>query len=102
MDTNVDPASTLQVVNQLIKHNKNFDLLAIPGAGHTSGGTYGDRKRWDFFVRHLIGVNPPRWTDAMKAAGTDAAGADEDDPVASPWVTEKNVVSSGVGRGPIT
>ena len=57
MDTNVDPASTLQVVNQLIKHNKNFDLLGIPGAGHTSGGTYGDRKRWDFFVRHLLGVN---------------------------------------------
>jgi dipeptidyl aminopeptidase/acylaminoacyl peptidase len=90
MDTNVDPASTLQVVNQLIKHNKNFDLLGIPGAGHTSGGPYGDRKRWDFFVRHLLGVNPPRWSDAMKAAGTQAAGADdESDPVASPWVTEK-------------
>ena len=89
MDTNVDPSSTLQVVNQLIVHNKNFDLLAIPGAGHTSGGAYGDRKRWDFFVRHLIGVNPPRWTDAMKAAGSENAGGDEEnDPLASPWVTE--------------
>jgi dipeptidyl aminopeptidase/acylaminoacyl peptidase len=85
MDTNVDPSSTLQVVNQLIKHNKNFDLLAIPGAGHTSGGSYGDRKRWDFFVRHLLGVNPPRWTDAMKAAGTAAAEAEDS---YAPWVSE--------------
>jgi dipeptidyl aminopeptidase/acylaminoacyl peptidase len=84
MDTNVDPASTLQVVNQLIKHNKNFDLLAIPGAGHTSGGAYGDRKRWDFFVRHLLGVAPPRWTDAMKTASTAAAAADEDDNPSEP------------------
>jgi dipeptidyl aminopeptidase/acylaminoacyl peptidase len=89
MDTNVDPASTLQVVNQLIKHNKNFDLLAIPGAGHTSGGAYGDRKRWDFFVRHLLGVNPPRWTDAMKTSSTAAADAAEEDALASPWVTER-------------
>ena len=90
MDTNVDPSSTLQVVNQLIKHNKNFDLLAIPGAGHTSGGAYGDRKRWDFFVRTLLGVNPPRWTDSMKAASTAAADADdEEDELASPWVTER-------------
>ena len=88
MDTNVDPASTLQVVNQLIKHNRNFDLLAIPGAGHTSGGAYGDRKRWDFFVRHLLGVNPPRWTDAMTATATAAAAEAENDPTASPWVTE--------------
>ena len=61
MDTNVDPSSTLQVVNQLIKHNKNFDLLYIPGAGHGSGGAYGEHKRFDFFVRHLLGVEPPAW-----------------------------------------
>ena len=57
MDTNVDPSSTMQVVNQLIKNDRNFDLLGIPGANHTSGGTYGDHKRWDFFVQHLLGVN---------------------------------------------
>jgi dipeptidyl aminopeptidase/acylaminoacyl peptidase len=98
MDTNVDPSSTMQVVNQLIKHNKNFDLLAIPGANHTSGGPYGDHKRWDFFVQHLLGVNPPRWTDAMKAAETQAAGAaeaDETDPLKSPWVTELGEGSGG-------
>jgi len=59
MDTNVDPASTYQVVNALIKANKAFDLLVIPGAGHTSGGPYGERKRNDFFVHNLMGVEPP-------------------------------------------
>jgi dipeptidyl aminopeptidase/acylaminoacyl peptidase len=92
MDTNVDPSSTMQVVNQLIKNDKNFDLLAIPGSNHTSGGPYGDHKRWDFFVQHLLGVTPPRWTPAMKATSTAAeadAAADEEDPLKSPWVTER-------------
>jgi dipeptidyl aminopeptidase/acylaminoacyl peptidase len=61
MDANVDPASTLQVVNALIKANKTFDLLVLPGAGHTNGGAYGDRRRYDFFVHHLLGVEPPDW-----------------------------------------
>ena len=59
LDTNVDPSSTMQVVNALIKANKVFDLLVIPGANHTSGGPYGERKRDDFFVHHLLGVEPP-------------------------------------------
>lgn len=41
MDTNVDPSSTMQVVHQLIKHNKDFDLLVVPGANH--GAARGDR-----------------------------------------------------------
>ena len=61
LDQNVDPSSTMQVVNQLIKHNKDFDLLVIPGAGHGPGGAYGDHKRFDFFTRHLLGVAPPDW-----------------------------------------
>jgi dipeptidyl-peptidase 4 len=61
MDTNVDPASTMQVVNALIKANKDFDLLVIPGGGHGIGGRYGVRRRRDFFVRHLLHVEP-RWT----------------------------------------
>jgi dipeptidyl aminopeptidase/acylaminoacyl peptidase len=88
LDTNVDPSSTLQVVNQLIKHEKNFDLLEIPGSNHTSGGPYGDHKRWDFFIQHLLGVTPPRWTPEMKALETQGA-TDEEDPVTSPWVTER-------------
>ena len=59
LDRNVDPASTLQVVNALIKANKDFDLLVIPGAGHGAGGSaYGRRRQQDFFVRHLLGVEP--------------------------------------------
>jgi len=61
MDTNVDPSSTMQVVNALIKANKTFELIVIPGADHTSGGPFGDRKRNDFFVRNLLGVEPPDW-----------------------------------------
>jgi dipeptidyl aminopeptidase/acylaminoacyl peptidase len=75
MDTNVDPSSTMQVVNQLIKHNKDFDLLYIPGAGHGAGGAYGEHKRFDFFVRELLGVKPPAWTKADAQAST----ADRDD-----------------------
>ncbi len=59
LDQNVDPASTMQVVNALIKANKTFDLLVIPGAGHGPGGPYGERKRFDFFVHTLLGAEPP-------------------------------------------
>ncbi|MFO7617078.1 MAG: DPP IV N-terminal domain-containing protein [Bacteroidales bacterium] len=61
MDKNVDPASTMQVVDALIKAGKDFDLLVVPGMGHSGGGDYGDRRRMDFFVRHLLGVEPPDW-----------------------------------------
>ena len=68
MDTNVDPASTMQVVNALIKANKVFDLLVIPGAGHGMGGAYGERKMYDFFVRSLLGATPPEWNKAALPA----------------------------------
>jgi dienelactone hydrolase len=61
MDTNVDPASTMQVVNALIKADKTFDLLVFPGGGHGMGGVYGTRMLYDFFVRHLLGMDPPNW-----------------------------------------
>ena len=67
MDHNVDPSSTMQVVNQLIKHDKNFELLVVPGMDHGAGGAYGDHKRYDFFVHHLLGVNPPSWAALEKA-----------------------------------
>jgi dipeptidyl aminopeptidase/acylaminoacyl peptidase len=73
MDNNVDPSSTYQVVNQLIKHNKNFDLLVIPGAGHSSGGAYGDHKRYDYFVQHLLGLTPPDWKALESPAKTTPA-----------------------------
>jgi dipeptidyl aminopeptidase/acylaminoacyl peptidase len=59
LDTNVPFESTMRVVDALIKARKDFDLLFVPGMGHSGGGLYGERRRWDFFVRHLHGVEPP-------------------------------------------
>ena len=70
MDTNVDPASTLQVVNALIKADKKFDLLFVPGGGHGAGGVYGQRLLNDFFVHHLLGVEPPDWNRMEKKEGS--------------------------------
>jgi dipeptidyl-peptidase 4 len=59
LDKNVDPASTIQVAAALVKANKDFDLLIIPGAGHGAAESpYGSRRRADFFVRHMLGVEP--------------------------------------------
>lgn len=63
VDDNVDPASTMQFANALIKANKDFELVTIPGMGHSSGGEFGERKRKDFFVKHLHGVEPPSWEE---------------------------------------
>jgi dipeptidyl aminopeptidase/acylaminoacyl peptidase len=61
LDDNVDPASTYQVVDALIKANKEHELIMVPGMGHSSGGNYGEHKRRDYFVKHLLGVDPPVW-----------------------------------------
>ncbi|MEN6429070.1 MAG: DPP IV N-terminal domain-containing protein [Phycisphaerales bacterium] len=59
LDRNVDPSSTMQVVNALIAADKDFDLLIVPGGGHGVGESpYASRRRMDFFVRHLLGVEP--------------------------------------------
>lgn len=61
LDTNVDPASTYQVVDALIAADKDFQLVVIPNAGHgVAGHPYGRRMMRDFFVRHLLGVEPRR------------------------------------------
>ena len=61
VDTNVDPASTMQVANALIKADKDFELLVMPSTNHGSAETpYASRRRMDFFVRHLHGVEPRR------------------------------------------
>ena len=61
LDDNVDPSSTYQLTNALIKAKKNHELIMVPGMGHSSGGEYGERKRRDFFVKHLLKVDPPAW-----------------------------------------
>lgn len=72
VDDNVDPASTMQLVNALVKANKDFDFLMVPNMGHSTGGDYGEHKRRDFFVRHLMGIEPPSWSslDAANKALT--------------------------------
>jgi dipeptidyl aminopeptidase/acylaminoacyl peptidase len=74
LDNNVDPSSTLQVVNQLIKHDKKFDLLFVPGGGHGAGGAYGQHLLQDFFVHNLMGVEPPDWKLLPQPAPPTPAG----------------------------
>jgi len=59
LDTNVPPESTFRLVDALVRAGKDFDLLVVPGMGHSDGGVYGRRRLLDFFVRHLHGVEPP-------------------------------------------
>ena len=61
MDTNVDPASSLQVVNALVKAHKHFDMLYIPGQNHGVGILADEHYRDDYFVHNLLGVEPPDW-----------------------------------------
>jgi dipeptidyl aminopeptidase/acylaminoacyl peptidase len=60
-DTNVPPYNTLIVVEALIKANKDFDMLMLPNRGHGfAREPYMMRKRWDYFVEHLMGATPPK------------------------------------------
>ena len=60
MDSNVPPSNTLLVVNELIRANKDFDLILFPNRGHGFGSEpYMMRRRWDYFVTHLMGALPP-------------------------------------------
>lgn len=59
LDRNVDPSSTMQVASALVRADKDFDLLVVPGAGHGAAESpYGNRRRMDFFVRNLLGAEP--------------------------------------------
>ena len=66
LDDNVDPASTYQVADALIKANKDFELVILPGVHHTMGEQFGEHKRFDFFVKNLLHVNPPKWSEINK------------------------------------
>lgn len=59
-DNNVPPESTYRVADILIKSGKTFDFLVVPGMDHSDGGPYGRKKKRDFFVKHLLDVDPPR------------------------------------------
>ncbi len=82
MDDNVHPAMTIQLVDALIKANRSFDLVIAPNRPHSLNEPYFIRRRWDYFVEHLLGAVPPnnylivRPTDA---GGGDGQTPDEDD-----------------------
>ena len=61
LDDNVSPAHTLRVVDQLIQNDLDFDMVIVPNAGHMFLGkqAFVTRRRWDYFVRHLMGCEPP-------------------------------------------
>ncbi len=59
MDDNVHPAMTVQVIDELIKANKSFDLVWAPNRNHGLNEPYFIRRRWDYFVEHLLGATPP-------------------------------------------
>jgi dienelactone hydrolase len=61
LDTNVDPTSSMQVVNALVKAHKHFDMLYIPGQNHGVGVLGTEHYRDDYFVHYLLGVEPPDW-----------------------------------------
>jgi dipeptidyl aminopeptidase/acylaminoacyl peptidase len=60
MDDNVPPALTIQVIDALTRANKNYDLLIVPNGSHAMLlNPYFRRRRWDYFVEHLMGATPP-------------------------------------------
>jgi dipeptidyl-peptidase 4 len=70
MDGNVPPNNTLLVVEALVKANKDFELLMLPNQAHGYGSAsdYMTRRRWDFFVRNLLGAEPPHEYEMHKTA----------------------------------
>jgi dipeptidyl aminopeptidase/acylaminoacyl peptidase len=70
MDDNVHPAMTTQVINELIKENKDFDLIIAPDRAHGLNEPYFIRRRWDYFVEHLLGAEPPQEYKITKPEGS--------------------------------
>jgi dipeptidyl-peptidase-4 len=72
MDDNVPPYNTMLVVDALVKAGKDFDMLIFPHArhGYGSANAYMTRRRWDYFVRHLMGAEPPKEYQIGRPAGT--------------------------------
>jgi len=62
LDTNVPPYNTYLITEALARANKDYDLIVFPNVGHRFGamGNYMMRRRWDYFVRNLLGAEPPK------------------------------------------
>nr|WP_293235957.1 DPP IV N-terminal domain-containing protein [Mycolicibacterium sp.] len=63
LDDNAHTHQTMRLVDGLIKADKDFDMVIIPGAEHALVGRqhYFLRRTWDYFVRHLHGTEPPTY-----------------------------------------
>jgi len=79
LDTNVDPSSTMQVVNALVKASKEFELVVVPGANHGAASPITTRKRNDWFVKNLLGLDPPNWNELPVNAASSRGDDDEID-----------------------
>jgi dipeptidyl aminopeptidase/acylaminoacyl peptidase len=78
MDNNVPPYNTLLVVAELVKANKDFDLVLFPNRPHGYGpdSNYMMRKRWDYFVRWLLNTEPPNEYEFHAAGGPPTGGGE--------------------------
>lgn len=85
MDDNVHAANTIQLVNALIRANRDFDLVIAPDRPHSLTEPYFIRRRWDYFVRYLAGLEPPRMYEIRRPEGAGATAEenlpDDDDDV---------------------
>lgn len=98
MDTNVPPESTMRFADALVRAGKDFDLVVLPGADHTGGGAYGQRRMQDFFVRHLLGTSPP---DRNAVVASRANGAESTSPPNSaprPYAIDLSAVKPNATR----
>ena len=77
MDDNVHPAMTIQVVDELIKANRSFDLIMAPNRAHGLNEAYFIRRRWDYFVEHLGKATPPDNYRMTPAAGQGGFSTDD-------------------------
>jgi dipeptidyl aminopeptidase/acylaminoacyl peptidase len=75
VDDNVHPANTIQLIDELTKANKTYDLVIAPNRGHGLNEPYFIRRRWDYFVTWLLGRQPPDNYKITPPEGSLAPGA---------------------------
>lgn len=89
MDDNVHPAMTIQLINALTRANRDYDFIIAPDRPHSLTEPYFIRRRWDYFVRYLAGMEPPRNYEIRRPEGAGAPAADnepdEDDGWDADW-----------------
>ncbi len=74
MDDNVHPAMTVQLIDELTKANKAYDLVWAPNRPHSLNEPYFIRRRWDYFVQYLLGMTPPENYKITPPEGSVTAG----------------------------